>query len=506
MQNPEGDKLLPYSEIEQALSLLPVPVTILKGPEHMISFANQAMLSFWRRPALSELIGRELASVFPEKDSSFFNQLGQVLMTGETYRDEEVLLTLNDPEGRPYTMHIDYTYQALQSASGEIIGVIVTAQDVGERLSDKQLLLETSRRLEQSNQDLAGSNAECLMAIETANLGTWKLRANGTEFVFSDRAAQMLGLIEKHIPAKRVMELVDQEYRPGVANNLKIATETGKAFDMEYTLHPADGAATRWIRASGRSVWSNTELANQLSGTFMDITEQKMEVMRKNQFIGMVSHELKTPLTSLSGAVQLLMQSMARQNDVLNQSLAKKCLHQIQKMTAMINRFLTISRLESGKFDLQLSDFDMGQLMTECLDDAVMTSPGHHFIQQHCDYQVINADRAKIAAVIFNLLSNAVKYSPPGSTVHVSCHRQAGEFEVRIRDQGTGISTEDQERVFERFNHVENHHVRNANGFGIGLFLSAEIIRHHQGRIWVERNQDAGCTFLFSLPLDAGIN
>src|SRR3954469_2928745 len=105
MQNPEGDKLLPYSEIEQALSLLPVPVTILKGPEHLISFANQAMLSFWRRPALSGLIGRELASVFPETDSSFFNQLGQVLLTGETYRDEEVLLTLNDPEGRPYTMH-----------------------------------------------------------------------------------------------------------------------------------------------------------------------------------------------------------------------------------------------------------------------------------------------------------------------------------------------------------------------------------------------------------------
>ncbi|MEJ2882302.1 sensor histidine kinase [Pedobacter sp. GR22-6] len=485
---------------EQVLNLLPIPIAILEGDQHLITFANDAMFEFWRRDRSDKTIGKPLITAFPEVNPKFLGQLGQVMQTGITYRDEEVLLTMNDQQGNSYSIHIDYTYRPILNDNSEVTGVLVTAQDISHKVSAKKELEKAAIQLEEANCALKSSNQECIMAIETAKLGTWKFNPAKNEFSATDRGAEICGFTSNEISFPEFITLVHQDYRLEVNHAFQNSIKNGSNLEMEFPVSPVSGSSDRWVRLNGRANYSAVHQANSLSGTILDITDQKLETIRKNQFIGMVSHELKTPLTSLTGMIQLISRKVGTEADEQLQNILQKSQHQIGKMTQMINSFVNISRLESGKFELQPSEFDMEELIAEYLDDAQLTAPQHQFIQRDCETVRVTADRMKIGAVLANMISNAIKYSAHGSSITISCTRQEGYLEVAVKDQGCGISESDKTRVFERFSHIDNPHVMNASGFGIGLYLCAEIIRHHNGEIWVENNPEGGCTFYFKLP------
>jgi signal transduction histidine kinase len=114
---------------------------------------------------------------------------------------------------------------------------------------------------------------------------------------------------------------------------------------------------------------------------------------------------------------------------------------------------------------------------------------------------LIQADHDKIGSVITNLISNAVKYSPKGKEIDIKCEVIGNRAQVSVKDEGMGLKPQDREKVFERYYRVESGHTQQISGFGIGLYLSAEIIRRHGGEIWVESESGIGSTFYFSLPL-----
>lgn len=167
----------------------------------------------------------------------------------------------------------------------------------------------------------------------------------------------------------------------------------------------------------------------------------------------------------------------------------------------MINGFLNVTRLESGKIHLDKVEFKMDDLVREIIEETSPIMSGHEIKLIPCDCVTVSADRDKIGQVITNLISNAVKYSPRGKLVEVICSRIGNEAQLSIRDEGMGIRTDDKSRLFDRFYRVETSHTQNISGFGIGLYLSAEIIRRHNGKIWVESEKGVGSTFFFSLPL-----
>jgi PAS domain S-box-containing protein len=238
-----------------------------------------------------------------------------------------------------------------------------------------------------------------------------------------------------------------------------------------------------------------------VAGTTRDITERKEDEQRKNDFIGMVSHELKTPLTSLTAILQLLKAKLKKNEDAFVPGALEKANQQVKKMTTMINGFLNISRLESGKIDINKQPFIIGDLVKEVIEETNLTGVSHLIELNICDKMVVNADRDKIGSVLSNLFSNAVKYSPKGSRIEVNCQKSDKEICVSVKDEGLGIRPEDREKVFDRFYRVESHYTSNIAGFGIGLYLSAEIIQRHNGRIWVESEKGKGSTFYFCLPL-----
>ena len=145
----------------------------------------------------------------------------------------------------------------------------------------------------------------------------------------------------------------------------------------------------------------------------------------------------------------------------------------------------------------------MSELIRESIEELQTIAPGHKIIIGVCDNIKVFADREKMHSVISNLVSNAVKYSSMGSSVYIECWLADQQLTVSVKDEGMGINPLDAEKIFDRFYRVDNHETQYISGFGIGLYLSAEIIRHHGGRIWLESKQGSGSTFYFSIPLKA---
>ncbi|NCD70273.1 PAS domain-containing sensor histidine kinase [Mucilaginibacter agri] len=237
-----------------------------------------------------------------------------------------------------------------------------------------------------------------------------------------------------------------------------------------------------------------------IAGTTRDISDIKENEQRKNDFISMVSHELKTPLTSVISNVQVAQKRAIQNNDTIAAGMLERAGTQLGKMTRMINGFLNVSRLESGRIQIDHQLFDLSDLMKEVEDDAAATMLGHSIRIEPSPEIWINADREKISQVFNNLLSNAVKYSPLCSTIYISCSADNDFVKVCVRDEGIGVSEEDLPLIFERYYRVKGAEANHISGFGIGLYLCSEIVKLHGGSIWAESKPGEGSTFCFTLP------
>jgi PAS domain S-box-containing protein len=338
------------------------------------------------------------------------------------------------------------------------------------------------------------------MAIDAAGLGTYYINATDRIFVASPKLKQFFGFLpNEDVPYDAAINQIHPDYRQQAADLVESAFTTGSRFDMEYPIIGHRDGKVRWVRGIGEM--QHYDGKDFFTGVLHEITEKKQDELRKNDFIGMVSHELKTPLTSLTAILQVLNGKLKKSDDHFVPGALEKANVQVKKMSSMINGFLNISRLESGKIMIDKQHFIMGDLVKEIIEETNLTGITHIIELQTCDKMVINADRDKIGSVLSNLLSNAVKYSPKGSYININCQRLDNQVKISISDYGLGIRQEDHDNIFDRYYRVQSNYTQHISGFGIGLYLSAEIIRRHNGKIWVESELGKGSVFYFSLPL-----
>jgi signal transduction histidine kinase len=263
------------------------------------------------------------------------------------------------------------------------------------------------------------------------------------------------------------------------------------------------------------------DVAGNISGTFAvvtDVTEQVHARQRKEQaereqnekkerkwqkddFIAAVSHELKTPLTSLTALVQVLERKLKDNNDQLLSGILEKANFQLKKMGNLVNKFLNVSGLESGKLFIEKAHFILNVLIDDIIEEFNLTVISHQLELAPCDKIMVYADREKIGSVISNFLTNAVKYSPGASKVVVTCRNFYDYVMVSVKDDGIGLEKQHVNKIFDRYYRVETTETQQISGFGIGLYLSAEIIRAHCGKIWVDSKAAQGSTFYFTLPV-----
>ena len=222
----------------------------------------------------------------------------------------------------------------------------------------------------------------------------------------------------------------------------------------------------------------------------------------------MASHELKTPVTSIKGYVQLLL-SMYKDHNENNVQFSSQAVQtslstidkQIVKLNRLMSELLDLSRIDSEKLELNMQNFDLNSLVTETVQDAQQTTKHHIVIKNSSEYRVVG-DRDRIGQVMLNLLANAIKYSPKRNSIEVDIYQPARNcVSVSVTDHGIGIGEEHQEKIFERFYRVEGKSEQTYPGFGIGLFIASEIIQRHHGTINVKSKKSEGSTFTFTLPV-----
>jgi PAS domain S-box-containing protein len=228
------------------------------------------------------------------------------------------------------------------------------------------------------------------------------------------------------------------------------------------------------------------------------LAQARAEDHKKDEFISMASHELKTPLTSIKGYIQLLEQQLTDKNDVSYKYVVKTG-NSINRLQRLIEDLLDVSKIQSGRLQFQTSDFQLADAIDESVEEIQHTSSAHNMIVTAESGCMIHGDKNRIIQVLVNLLSNAIKYSPGANEVHIQMTRAGGEVTVSVSDFGIGIPAEHHRKIFQRFHRVPNN--VDFTGLGIGLFISNEIIRRHDGVMWVESEQGKGSTFFFCLPI-----
>ena len=417
--------------------------------------------------------GKHPTEVAPPERYEASRHLFERVMAGETFSVER-----KAENGEDFLVH----FVPLLDEEEEVYAGLIIALDITDIKQAEEKSAKLAAIIDSSDDAIISKTLESVIT-------SWNKSA---ERMFGYAAEEIIGeTIYKLIPPDRTEE------EPQILARLKSGdrvehfetkrmTKDGQLLDVSLSISPVKDAQGHIIG---------------LSKIARDITERKLDETRKNDFIGMVSHELKTPLTSLTAIVQVLNAKFKNSEDAFVAGALDKANLQVKRMSNMINGFLNISRLESGKILIEKHAFNIDELLLEMIQEAQLTVTTHKITLEGCGEREIYADRDKISSVISNLLSNAVKYSPKGKLIQVKCEATTKMVTVSVNDEGMGIKPEDIEKVFDRYYRVSTNHTLHISGFGIGLYLSAEIIKRHDGRIWVESESGKGSTFYFSLPL-----
>ncbi len=221
---------------------------------------------------------------------------------------------------------------------------------------------------------------------------------------------------------------------------------------------------------------------------------------QRDEFMAIASHELKTPVTSLKGYTQILHTRFARAGDEHSASLLVKMETQINKLLTLIGDLLDVTKIEAGKLSWRNEQFDLNVLVRDIVDEMAHTTERHQIRIEGAIETPVSGDLEHIGQVLTNLLSNAIKYSPRADTILVKLQADADTATIGVRDFGIGIAQEKCAHVFDRFFRVSDPEHETFPGLGLGLYISAEIVKRQGGRIWVESRQGAGSTFSFTVP------
>ena len=466
----------------------PVAIAIYRGPEHIIELANSKMLSYWGRSE-QDTHNKSVFNAIPELENQGFRQLmDQVYQTGERLVSGELGVELLR-YGKLETIYIHLTLEPLRDDNQRINGLMAVAADVSQHVLAR-------KELEKATDTLR-------LAVDAAGMGIWRSTLATGEIQISNNAKKIHGIPQEHeMTFSQAAEMIVDEHRERVLIAIDHAIETKGSFNEDFQIKIWGTEQSKWINTTGKVELDAYGEVIGAIGTVLDISEQKEDEQRKNDFIGMVSHELKTPLTSMNGYAQLMQMKAKKSGDEFTENNTGKILNQVNKMTTLINGFLNVSRLDSGKIQLQQSSFELNQLIKDMIADIKpYGQQDHEFVFEPVGPIQLTADRDKIGTVITNLLSNSVKYSASDTKITVIAEQLNGTVNIQVKDQGKGIQPADLDRLFERYFRIENHQNKHVSGFGIGLYLSAEIIKRHHGKIWAESELEVGSTFHISLPL-----
>jgi two-component system, OmpR family, phosphate regulon sensor histidine kinase PhoR len=410
------------------------------------------------------------------------------------------------------------SFAALEMDGGAALSVIITDLTIQK---DSQMLLKLqNEKLEaaqnltvQQNDELEATVKErtkdLLVSRENFKLlanhitqMSWTNLPNGDINFYNQRWYEYTGLGYKETngwPWRVVLHPDDVE---GTIARYIESLRTGKIFEIENRYRRGRDGAYRWHLNRAVPLKNEKGEITFWVGTATDIEDQKREMERKDEFIGVASHELKTPLTSLKGYLQLI--SMYNRDElptVIKQYIGKANIA-IKKLQFLVDDLLDVSKIKAGRLNYNIDMVNLKIITDACVENAIHMNPSYSFEVDNCKEYMVKGNSERLEQVLMNLINNAVKYSQGSKRVIVKTQKYENWVRVSVTDFGIGLSEEQQYKIFERFYRVEDKK-NMTSGLGMGLYISSEIVNTHNGKLGVESKLGEGSTFYFDLPVEA---
>ncbi|HEU5375546.1 MAG TPA: chemotaxis protein CheB [Ktedonobacteraceae bacterium] len=407
---------------------------------------------------------------------------------------------------------MEATNEELQSANEEILSSNEELRSLNEELeTSKEEIQASNEALLVANQELTQRNAELQAArayaediVETIREPLLVLDADLRVQRANPAFYQFFQIEPAETEQRLLFDLENRQWDiPALRTLLEELLPTNHSFTDYVMEHP-------FARIGWKSLLLNAHridhaplillaMEDSTARTQADQEKQNLLELRK-EFMATASHELKTPVSSVKGFTQLLRRRFTKAGDEQAASMLAKMEAQLTKLTTLINDLLDVTKLEAGQLHWENKPFDLGALVADTVQEMAHTTEQHQIrIEGAIDAQVCG-DPERIGQVLTNLLSNAIKYSPQAEEVLVSLAADADAATVGVQDFGIGIAASKQQHLFERFFRVNDLSHARFPGLGLGLYICAEIVKRHGGRMWVESREGVGSTFFFTVP------
>ena len=286
------------------------------------------------------------------------------------------------------------------------------------------------------------------------------------------------------------------------SSNIKLITRGYSSGGLDYITKPVDVNILLLKVKTFYRIYEQSRALNEMQNALLEEIEFRKEAERKkDEFISIASHELKTPLTSIKGYIQLLERSIDKGDIPTVKNRLYKVQDHIEKLNILVADLLDISKIESGKLKFNKKYFAIDPLLDNIIEVMQQSHPDFKIVKTESVCEIVFGDEMRIEQVIVNFITNAIKYSPGTHEIQIFSRLCDGEIYIAVKDFGIGMSKEHQQKVFGKFYRVEETSER-FQGLGIGLFICQQIIQRHKGTIGVKSAPGKGSEFYFYLPLN----
>nr|WP_067056233.1 ATP-binding protein [Mucilaginibacter sp. L294] len=458
---------------------------------------------------LEKTIGMPLESFVPESSKDKLREM--ICNSWEEDCRQEIILK----DGGGADMHCMFSCNTIELDSGIALSIIIT---------DLSVLKETEKQLQQRNEQLEESRAnteklnntlEATVKERTGDLlisrehfklltnnilqMTWTNLPTGIVNSFNQRWYDYTGLSKDDIADFEWHMVVHPDDLKETIAKYELSLKTGDIFEVENRYRRHDDVY-RWHLNRSKPLKNDNGDIIFWVGTATDIEDQKQEMDRKDEFIGIASHELKTPLTSLKGYLQLIASYKKEELPPVIKQYIGKAGVSINKLQTLINDLLDVSKIKAGRLEYAITELNITDLVSQCIENAEHVYPAYIFEYEPQQPYTVKGNAERLEQVIMNLVNNAVKYSQNNKIVTIATQKHGDNVRVSVHDNGIGLSKDQQSKIFERFYRVEDKK-NMTSGLGMGLYISNEIISNHKGTIGVESEPGQGATFYFELPV-----
>jgi PAS domain S-box-containing protein len=467
------------SELEKANKLIHSVIDNIPGLVAMVGknlkyqYVNKAYESWFGKKG-SEILGRDISEVLgPVLFEATMPKIKAALKGQE--QEFEVPITNNMDGSMTASVRIKPTFK-----SNEVDGFSVLVMDITEQNKAKEAIIESEKRLK--------------TLAESVPMKVWSMTADGELEYVNQEWSKYSGL-----SFEQTRENPTFMIHPEDLHNIEEAREVKRAekkpYEYEARIKDINGHY-RWHLIKNAPLLDEAGNVVQWFGTSAEIHEQKLKEQRKDDFIGIAGHELKTPLTSLKAYAELL---SLQPLDSLQSKYISNINIQVKRLEKLVSDLLDVTKINTGTLNLANEKINWKELVESAIETIQSAAPSHIFIKPEMPDVYINGDYGRLSQVITNLLSNAVKYSKDGSEVKINFDYDGKNLKTTVMDKGVGIKDTEVNNVFTKFYRAQNP-MSNAQGLGIGLYIAKQITSLHQGDIQVKSEFGNGSAFTVILP------